>query len=552
VGDRPAAAITRSRSALVGLALTCLTISWFGFLGTRSLYDPDEGRYAEIPREMLQNGDWILPHLNGLVYLEKPPLQYWLTALSFRCFGESEGAARLMTGLAGYLTLVVVFMLGRRLWGTEAGVKAVALTAASTLFVLLGHQLTLDMLLSFLLTSSLACFLLAQSERENRHRSRWWMLGCWVAMALGVLAKGPVAVLLPGMSIALYCLWQQDWGALRTLNLRWGLPVFGALAVPWFVLAARADPLFLRFFFVREHIQRFLTPVEHRTQPWWFFIAVLVVGILPWFPMAVKSLMAARRKSIPAGQFDPVRVLCAWSVVIFVFFSCSDSKLVTYILPVVPALALLCSGRRTDEDTGSVYVGAALSMAAAFLFLAYGHGAWHSHKHEDLGLHMQAGLWMTAILVATGSVLCASLLRKGRHLVALGILCLGWLLGSFGLLFAGTEVEADFSAKAMAEELLQTAWPAAPIFSVQVYDQSLAFYLRRPVTLVDYRDEFAFGLDQEPERGIADLNAFLDTWRSLADGYAVMRPGTRDLLQRRGFPMREVATFPDRILVSRR
>src|SRR6202163_85093 len=124
------------KSWTLGVAALFCTMLWFALLAHRPLYDPDEGRYAEIPREMLSGGDWVIPHLNALVYLEKPPLQYWLTALAFRGFGQNEFAARLCTGLAGYLSLVTVFFLGRKLWGFDAGVRALLLTSASTLFVL--------------------------------------------------------------------------------------------------------------------------------------------------------------------------------------------------------------------------------------------------------------------------------------------------------------------------------------------------------------------------------------------------------------------------------
>ena len=155
------------------------TVVWFALLAGRPLYDPDEGRYAEIPREMLDGGDWVIPHLNALVYLEKPPLQYWLTALSFGGFGQSEFSARLCTGSAGFLSLVAVFWLARRLWGLDAGLRALSYTAASALFVLLGHQLTLDMLLSFFLTAALGCFLV--ESRYGAETPDLGVLGCWDA-----------------------------------------------------------------------------------------------------------------------------------------------------------------------------------------------------------------------------------------------------------------------------------------------------------------------------------------------------------------------------------
>ena len=361
------------KSWMFGMAVLLCTVLWFALLAQRPLFDPDEGRYAEIPREMmLSGGDWVIPHLNGIVYLEKPPLQYWLTALAFRAFGENEFAARLCTGLAGYLSLAAVFFLGRTLWGFDAGVRAALFSAASTLFVLLGHQLTLDMLLSFWLTVALGCFLMAQARREGTGHRRLWMLGCWAAMALALLTKGLIGVLIPAAALGAYVLWQRDWRLLRRLNLRWGVPLFAAIAAPWFVLAARANGQFLEFFFVREHFLRFLTPIEHRTQPWWFFVPVLTVGIMPWLPQAALALAAPPTDRARRGEFDPLRLLWIWCVFVLVFFSLSDSKLIPYILPAVPALALLCAGRRAGrgagggqgDGRGSLLAGALLTLAS--------------------------------------------------------------------------------------------------------------------------------------------------------------------------------------------
>ena len=350
-------------------ALAC-TVLWFALLAQRPLFDPDEGRYAEIPREMLSGGDWVIPHLNALAYLEKPPLQYWLTALAFGGLGQNEFTARLCTGIAGYLSLAALYFVGGRLWGPGGGARALLFASASVLFVLLGHQLTLDMLLSFFLLAALSCFLMAQRRRETHEPWRGWMLGCWAAMALAVLTKGLIGVLIPAATLAAYLAWQRDWPLLRRLNLRWGLPLFAALVAPWFVLAARADPRFLRFFFVREHFQRFLTPIEHRTQPWWFFLPVLVVGIMPWLPQAARALLSPRTHPAPGGRFDAARFLWIWCVFVLLFFSLSDSKLVTYILPAVPALALLCAGHPAGEARGSLLAGSLLSLASSLGVLA--------------------------------------------------------------------------------------------------------------------------------------------------------------------------------------
>src|SRR5208283_1782741 len=157
---------------LLAAAALAFTILWFALLVGRPLYDPDEGRYAEIPREMLASGDFVIPRLDGFNYLEKPPLQYWATALIFAAVGRAEWSARLYTGLTGYLTLLLVFAIARRLWGLEAGLKALLLAAGSILFFLLGHQLTLDMGLCFWLLATLACFVFAQTSRAQPSAAR--------------------------------------------------------------------------------------------------------------------------------------------------------------------------------------------------------------------------------------------------------------------------------------------------------------------------------------------------------------------------------------------
>jgi 4-amino-4-deoxy-L-arabinose transferase-like glycosyltransferase len=554
------------KSWMQGAAAVGATALWFALLAHRPLYDPDEGRYAEIPREMLSGGDWVIPHLNALVYLEKPPLQYWLTALAFRGLGQNEFAARLCTGLAGYLSLATVFLVGRKLWGSAAGDRALLFTSASALFVLLGHQLTLDMLLSFCLTAALGCFLLAQTRRDSLRLCGAWMAGCWAAMALAVLTKGLIGVLIPAATLGLYVMWQRDWLVLRRLNLRWGLPLFAAIAVPWFALAARANPQFLTFFFVREHLQRFLTPIEHRTQPWWFFVPVLIVGVMPWLPQAARALALTPAERPPRGRFDAARLLWIWCMFVLIFFSCSDSKLVTYILPAVPALALLCASGEEGENRGSLLAGALLSLASFLGLLAYASGLWGSVESRDLLLAMRPVLFGTCALFGLGALLCAVCVLRGLRRAALACLCVAWFLATGSILVAADAAQALFSAKDVALAVRRAAAGApegdlqgaaagdlagVPIFAVQSYQQSLPFYLQRPVILVDYRDEFELGLTLDPRRGIATLRQFAEVWLPLNRAYAVMRPQTRDRLTVLGVPMREIARFPERVLVSR-
>jgi 4-amino-4-deoxy-L-arabinose transferase-like glycosyltransferase len=544
------------KSWLLGTAAVICTLLWFALLALRPLYEPDEGRYAEIPREMLSGGDWVIPHLDALVYLEKPPLQYWLTALAYRAFGQNEFAARLCTGLAGYLSMAALFLLGLRLWGFDAGVRALLFASASTLFVLLGHQLTLDMLLSFFLLAALGCFLMAQQRRGPGAHWRAWMLGCWTAMALAVLTKGLIGALIPAATLASYVLWQRDWPLLRRLNIRWGLPLFAAIAVPWFVLAARANGQFLRFFFVREHFQRYLTPIEHRGEPWWFFAPVLAVGIMPWLPQAARALVSPFTDRVPRGQFSASRVLWAWCVFVLVFFSISSAKLITYILPAVPALALLCAGEKTAESRGTLLGSALLSFGSGLGLLAYARGLWGSADALEVLPSIRAVLFGTSTLLVLGAAISALCVLQARPGAALAAVCAAWFFATATILVAANDAQGLFSAKdealALRREARSEGMADVPVFSVQSYRQSLPFYLQRPVVLVDYRDEFDFGLTQDPQRGIATLAQFADVWRSLKRGLAVMPPSTRDRLAALELPMREVAQFPEQVMVSRR
>jgi 4-amino-4-deoxy-L-arabinose transferase-like glycosyltransferase len=207
------------RALYLGLA-GLVVLVWLGLLGDRPLFNPDEGRYAEIPREMLVRGDWVIPHLNGLDYIEKPPLQYWATALSYAVFGVSHFAARLYTALSALGTVLAMGLLARRLWSWDAGWRAAAVLSGMLLFLVLGQLLTLDMSLTFWMSLSLAGFVLGQTEAVRGAR---WMLLAWGAAALAVLSKGLVAAAIPAAVLVLYSLAARDFSPWRRLQLRRGI-----------------------------------------------------------------------------------------------------------------------------------------------------------------------------------------------------------------------------------------------------------------------------------------------------------------------------------------
>jgi 4-amino-4-deoxy-L-arabinose transferase-like glycosyltransferase len=560
-GSEPAPIDLLARWTYLGLA-GFVAVLWFATLPSRPLFNPDEGRYAEIPREMLSGGDWVIPHLNGVAYIEKPPLQYWATALSLWALGQSEFAARFYTALCALGTVVVVWRMARGLWSQAAAWRASAVLSSLMLFVLLGQLLTLDMSLTFYMTLALAGFLLAQEARQlpglpqvprALGAQRRWMLIAWVATALGVLTKGPVAAVVPAAVLVLYSLYSRDFAPWRCLYVSRGLPLFLAITVPWHWLAARRLPDFLQFFFVHEHLSRYLTPSADREEAWWFFAAVLALGSIPWTLSAFRVLSLGWRRRAPRGQFDPVVFLWIWIVFVCVFFSLSDSKLIPYILPAMPALALLIAAspaellRRDVLSTALFSVLAGVALAAASL---YGPRLIEATDRNQYFVMLAKPLAEIAALLALSGVFV--LIQRRRDLTRAAVfLGAGWCLAGMLLMRAAGAVAPVYSGVVLARAL--GAVPRdQPLYSVATYDQTLPFYAQRTLQLVAYRGELDFGLRQNPSAEIPQLADFIGRWQNVPEGYAVMEKTMFEDLKDRGVPMREVARDVHRVLVARR
>jgi 4-amino-4-deoxy-L-arabinose transferase-like glycosyltransferase len=539
----------RERLTYAGLA-ALLAIIWLATLGTRPLFNPDEGRYAEIPREMLAGGDWIIPHLDGFAYIEKPPLQYWATAVSLALLGNNEFAARLYAALCAFGTLALVCLMGARVWGEHTGWRAAAVLGAMLIFLALGQLLTLDMSLTFYMTVSLAGFLLAQNETGSARR---WMLMAWMGAALGVLTKGLVAAAIPAAVLVLYSLCSRDFSPWRKLHLKWGLPLFLIVTIPWHWLAALRLSDFLQFFFVHEHFARYLTPIADREEPWWFFGWVFMAGTVPWTLPTLRVLMGGwRERAASPGKFNARFFLWLWVIFVGVFFSLSDSKLMPYILPAMPPLALLIAElpeatlKRDFLITAffTVSAGAALLVASFYwpdLIPASGRAQYFLQLAKPVRE-------TAAVLLASGIFVAVQVKRDAtRDCVFLGVgWCLAWLL----LIRAAAVLAPIYSGVGLAAALT-SAERDAPLYSVRTYDQTLPFYLRRSVTPVAYRGELNFGLGKAPDRTIADIGEFIPIWTAESRAYAVMRKDTFTELQEREMPMRIIGGNLDYLVVAR-
>ena len=479
------------------LAAACL---FFAGLGRLPLLEPDEGRNAEVAREMLASGDWITPHYDTLPYLDKPAVFFWQVAASFRVFGVSEWAARLPSALMALATMLLVWLLGRRMFGDRAGLRAGLVFASSPLALGLAHFVTFDMTLTFFVTLALVSFRVAEESRFQRRAPDMIL---FAAMGIATITKGPVGFLLPLLSILVYKAVSGDIGGLK--RLRWGLGVivFLAVALPWFILASVRNPGFPRYAFWQESILRFTTGHVHRTGSIFYYIPVYFAGFFPWsmvlFFVALNRLR--RWKALRQEQHRATLFLLSWAGVVFVFFSISRSKLPAYFLPALVPLSILIGYAwskldgvglpRVDWLTASF----AALMLVGFVMAALPQLANYVRNWRRLTSNLPPG--------AAGLV-SGTLLYSGLILVALAVLGRivtrrrrpAWQWVTFILLVSATplltlrsipalKLYADgVSSRRLAETILASRERDLPIYGYYYFRTGLGFYLQRPIGLV--------------------------------------------------------------------
>ncbi len=541
------------------LLIAGFLLIWFSSLEYLKLVNPDEGRYAEIPREMVTSGDWVTPRLNGLKYFEKPALQYWATATAFEMFGEHQWTARLWSALMGLLGIASVVFCGWHLFGRDAGNYAGLALGSSLLYVGAAHFNSLDMGVTALMTVNLCAFLLAQRDGASELEIRNWMWLAWAAAALAMLSKGLQAIVLPGAVLVLYTIIERDFALWRKLHPLSGLAIFLLIAAPWFIAVSMANPEFPHFFFIHEHFERFLTKVHGRFKPWWWFIPILLLGIIPWAILMFEGLLAAWQRQ-PDKRFQPQRFLLMWAVFIFVFFSVSDSKLPPYILPVFPALALLL-GTRLTQLSAARFRGGVLPMllVAVAGLIAAANSERFANEEVLPELYRNYAPWIYAASALLAAGIIAALLadRRGRREHAVVLLASGGL-GFVQLISAGYESLTPAASsyhlveKARPELVLEDLdQPGVPLYSVGFYDQTLPFYLKRTVTLVDFQGELDFGIRLEPQKYVPTVAEFEARWRAGNKALAIMQPARYREFAAAGLPMRVIAEDTRRVLVAK-
>lgn len=325
----------------VNLLLFLVVIAFYLYgLGKLPLLGPDEPRYAQVAREMFLNGDLVTPTLGGYTWFEKPSLLYWLMIGAFKLFGASEWPARLGPALCGILTIVAVWLVAREI---DKDVLGLVVTATCLGLIVFSRAASFDVVITMTTTWSLAFFVL--HELSAVRNKRLLLIGFYAFVGLSLLAKGLVGIVMPFGVIALFYLLRRTWPQRAVLaSLLWGVPLALAVSAIWYgPVIARHGWSFVDEFFLQHHFARYVSNKYHHPQPFYFFPAIILMLALPWTPFLVAALVKARKWSWRAGdKVTVVRVFAlAWLIFPIVFFSFSGSKLPGYILPALPAAALL-------------------------------------------------------------------------------------------------------------------------------------------------------------------------------------------------------------------
>lgn len=500
-------------------------------IGERALWEPDEGRYSEIPREMLVTGDFVTPRLNGVKYFENPPLFYWLQASAIHFFGLSEAALRLWPALLTLFGVITVYVAGRLLFDRRTGLLAAAVLSTSLLYFYMGRTITLDMAVSVLLSAGLFAFLLGAREPPGSRR-RWLMWTFYLFAALATLAKGLIGIVIPAMVIGAWILLLNRWRLWKEMHLPSGLLLFLLITVPWHVMVAVTNPEFLRFYFIHEHLLRFTTKIHHHYEPVWFFLPILLVGLLPWSAFLGQALRFNLLSSwTPRQSSGEILFLGLWAGLVFSFFSFADSKLVPSILPVFPPLALLLGRYFAHAWTNDALRGlrtgywAVLGVGIALAAILVGDprsGMEFAKVTEYDGIP-SVYLYAGAAIAAVGGIISFAL---GMLRFRLGFISLMITSAVFlSVLAHGLPLlDGKSSSKALALKIKPLLGPDTEVFSYHHYYQDLPFYLERRITVVNYKGELEFGSEQEDVSAwMIDESTFWGRWQSPASAFMLTK-----------------------------
>lgn len=542
-------------------------------LGGAALFEPDEGRNAEKAREILLLGDWLTPHENFHPVLDKPIAFYWLIALCYKLFGISEWAARLPSALAALGCVALVYCFAGVQWGKAQALWSGLILLTSLEFFILARVVIFDMPLTFCLTLALCAFYRA-SHSEDVNRRRMLCLLMYCALGAATLIKGLIGIVVPGMVIFCYLSLTKQWPIVRRLYLVPGALLFLAIVLPWYLEMGARHEGYLRYYFWDEHFRRFASDEFDRTQPWYYFILVGLVGFFPWtllWPLAIRGSGAR-------ACDDKTLFLLLWAGVPLLLFSASQSKLPHYILPIFPALAILTASRLVSLFRQSAQrAQAVLSLT----WIGYGSvvlyfliGYWQPAilpKAIVLGvIGMPRYLWIYGVLILVLPLLL-SFRRISRHVqsqpqryLAQALTMTLFLVFSAHAMIAASSAR---SAKRLSDMALPLMTPETQVVFYDTYLAGLGFYLRseKPIWVISHSKKkrtflgnyYALGRRAEPNtrwgKSLFEFDEFGDQWRSTKQPLLILvkERSRAGLEEQVGEATKKLASVDDFVLLTK-
>jgi len=502
-------------------------LNFFFHLGTYGFWEPDEARYGEIAREMLALRDYIVPHLNYVAYVEKPPLLYWLTALSYRVLGINEFAARVIPALSALIGVVATFIFAARTMGRRRAIMAAAILSTAPLYAAMAQVLTTDMLLTALITIAIFALLLHFQEGG---------IWCWIAylaMALATLTKGPIGLAMPALTMLIFLWWERALkGALRRFHALGGGLAMLAIIAPWFIAISIREPGFLDFYFVGEHLRRFFQPSFSHGEPFYFYVPVILAGLLPW-SLLVPFLTWRRMPTNPARRYCVIG-----SIAIIATFSAASGKLIPYVLPAFPLLAILLAdgivscawpeephALRSPDSRILMEAGPLLGLLGAGVIFAALNAASFRTPYPLL---VQPELFAIGGILLFGGAMVSvafSARLRGAGLSLIVITLAGALWAST---WARIAAEPLRSYATLSRQIAERA-PAAQIICYHRYVQALPFYTHHRVIVVGTSlSELQFGAAHAPDASdyfFASDSDLMRLWQRSGDVVLVLDAG---------------------------
>ena len=530
-----------------------LAVVWFATMQIRPMLDPDEGRYAEIPREMLVSGNWVTPRLDGLKYFEKPALQYWATATIYSVFGVGNLTSRLWTVGLGFGCLALIYAWLARLYDRRSALAAVALLAMSPYFGIVAHLDLLDAGLCFWLTAMVLAFTRGQCAEPGSKSERNWMLLSWALAALALLTKGLEVYVLAGLALIGYTVLERDARPWRRLHAGLGVPIMVAIGAPWLVLVSLRNPTFAHYFFIVQHFERFLTNRARRIEPWYYFIVILVIGAFAWLLPLARAARATWSDPGPVPHFKPLKFLLLYSLLTLIFFSLSHSKLATYILPMFPPLAALTGVyivRRPGGIARATWTAAGLVVFLAVGLLVYSHD--RNGFIPGTAITWAVAAIVAALIAAAAGPRASDEAAVERAPIGMFVVMLMFIFVWQALLCEYTVIPPSRSAYQLVQEIKSDVHPGTALYSVGQYRQTIPPYLGRLVTLVGYAGELGYGERLQPGRMTATPKQFVRRWDASHDAIAFFGLPVWRRYRKEGLPGRVIGRDSFTVAVSRR